>query len=191
MTSLAMDASSPSARTSREVLTVDLRGMRAALLERARVRGVSASVILREALVNSGLGSAAPPDTAGAPFNEEPLEARVRVSLRLSLSHAQALASAASAAGRSLGGYVVDLMRSPSDVMSADERRASTAALVRSNAELATLSRNVAHLSELLGHGQARAAQEYRETLERLNADVQAHLTNAAKVLAAQSGFRG
>ena len=58
------------------------------------------------------------------------------------------------------------------------------AALVASSAEVATLSRNIRHLSALLRQGSSRAAHEYREMLDTLNADIRRHLTLASAVLA-------
>jgi len=74
-------------------------------------------------------------------------------------------------------------MRCGRDVVPAAERRARVAALTRSNAELSTLSRNIAHLTALLKQGAVLAAQEYRQSLDALDGDVRAHLAMASELL--------
>lgn len=87
------------------------------------------------------------------------------------------------ATGVGLGQYVVELMRASGDLPPRHERSARIAALVQSNAELAVLTTEVAHLVTLLSKGSVRAALEYRQTLSTLDADVRLHLSRSALVL--------
>jgi len=72
----------------------------------------------------------------------------------------------------------------PSLLGGAGSRPDGIAALTASSAELATLTRNIHHLSALLRQGEVRAAQEYRRMLDTLGDDVRAHLRLAGGVLA-------
>jgi hypothetical protein len=104
--------------------------------------------------------------------------------MRLREDEARDLLQRAREAGRPLGAYVIELSRTGLRPVSAEERTRAVAALTRSNAELASLRRDVAHLTALLRQGAVRAAQEYRRTLETLDADVRAHLVVVSHVLA-------
>jgi hypothetical protein len=83
-----------------------------------------------------------------------------------------------------LGSFVAGLAAGIPALQHGASLREYTAALVASNSELATLSRNIHHLTGLLRHRSVRAAQEYRSMLETLDADVRDHLALAAEVLA-------
>jgi len=174
--------SSTSASHGRELLVVDLRGMKAALLMEARARGVTVSWLVRDALAKQQVGGS----HEGSPSAATPCSTAksVRVSLRLSGEAAELLSSSAAKAGLPLGAFVVELLRSASKVPSAVERAALVGALARSNAELSTLSRYVSHLTSLLRQGSVDAARVYRQMLDTLDADVRAHLKLAAEVRA-------
>jgi len=58
------------------------------------------------------------------------------------------------------------------------------AALVASNAEMATLARNVGHLTNLLRQGSSRAALEYRDMLDGVSHEVLKHIQQVSAVLA-------
>ena len=81
---------------------------------------------------------------------------------------------------------VLQVMRTGHTPATASERAERIAALTQSNAELATLSRNIAHLTALLRQGEVRAAQEYRQMLDTLATDIRQHLKLAAQLLAAE-----
>lgn len=176
-----MDASPPSASTARDLVTVDLRGLKSALCEQARARGVSVSAVVREALTPVLVTNAAHPATRADRLSRDGL--RARLSLRLHHAEAAELAGAARAAGLSLGAYILELMRRNCRPPPNDELRASRSVLSQSNAELATLSRNIARLTLLLRQGEVRQAQEYRHSLDALNGQVKTHLAQCAEVL--------
>ena len=162
-------------------MTIDLRGMKVSLQAHASARGLPISVFVRDALaqlIETGERTNVAPDSCAARTR------RVRVSLRLREDEARDLRQRARAAGRPLGAYVIELSRTGLRPISAEERNHAVAALTRSNAELASLRRDIAHLTALLRQGAVRAAQEYRRTLETLDADVRAHLTVVSRVLA-------
>ena len=168
---------------SRDRISVDLRGLKAPLFERARARGVSPSGLVRDALIealgqteSSGLRVA-----AGAPL---PTETRVRLSLRMSREEASDTLAAARQAGLAPGAYVAGLVAGVPALAGGASRDEHIAALIASSAELSTLSRDIHHLTSLLRQGNVRAAQEYRERLDTLAGDVRSHLSLASGVLA-------
>jgi hypothetical protein len=164
----------------RDLLTVDLCGLKAPLLARARHQGVSASRLVRDALAPFLLDSSSDGAHGSATASTG---TRIRVSLRISQEDAIELRDRARAAGVGLGCYVVEAMRAAGDLPSSNERSARLAALIQSNAEIAALATDVAHLVALLSKGSVRAALEYRQTLSMLEADVRRHLGRTALVL--------
>ena len=148
--------------SSRDRISVDLRGLRAALLAQARARGVTPLNLVRgvlaEALGDVDFGPRAP----GAATHRSAPNGRVRLSLRLTTDQARAITLAAKAAGLSNGDFVAGMVAGV-PVLSADANRTVTlATLIASSAEISTLSRNIHHLTSLPRQGAFRAAQEYR-----------------------------
>ncbi len=170
----------------RERITVDLRGLKPALLALAHARGVALSAIVHEALAGAlasgGTSGTARPGSA-TPRGVD-AGGRVRIGLRLSRPQARRLAAAAREAGLPLGTYVAGLsdgIHAVGGGRYADQLAAATATC----AELATLSRNLRHLGELLRGSAVRAALEYRAMLDALDADVRRHLGVASAALEA------
>jgi hypothetical protein len=170
--------------SSRDRISVDLRGLKASLFEQARARGVSPSALVRDALIDA-LGRTEPPSSdhvaVGTPA---PMADRVRLSLRMSSEEASATLAAARQAGLGPGAFVAGLVAGVPALLGGASRDAHIAALIASSAELSTLSRDIHHLTALLRQGNVRAAQEYRERLDTLAGDVHNHLSLASRVLA-------
>ena len=170
--------------SSRDRISVDLRGLKAPLFERARARGVSPSWLVRDALIDA-LGPIKPSSSdhvaAGDPL---PMADRVRLSLRMSRDEASATLAEARRAGLAPGAFVAGLVAGVPALLGGASRDAHIAALIASSAELSTLSRDIHHLTSLLRQGNVRAAQEYRERLDTLAGDVRNHLSLASRVLA-------
>lgn len=170
--------------TTRDRISVDLRGLKAALVERARRSGCSPSDVVRTALARE-LDLADPAAPAAQVHEARPDDAdRMRVSLRLIRRDAAALTVAASNAGLPLGTFLADLVAGVPLAGQGGNRSEHLAALVASSAELSTLSRNVHHLTSLLRQGSVRAAQEYADMLDHIEVDVRRHLLLASNVLA-------
>ena len=169
--------------SSRDRISVDLRGLKAPLFERACARGVSPSGLVRDALIEA-LGQTEPSGldrvAESAPL---PTADRVRLSLRMSREEARATLAAARQAGLAPGAYVAGLVAGVPALSGGANRAEHIAALVASSAELSTLSRDIHHLTSLLRQGNVRAAQEYRERLDTLAGDVRSHLSLASGVL--------
>ena len=173
------------APSSRDRISVDLHGLRAALLERAQARRASVSVLVREA-VERELGPVdGPKECGGATGTAASAGPTVKLSIRLTSDEVERFDAAARRAGLSRGAFLAGLLDEvPSLSGGAGSRLDCLAALTASSAELSTLSRNINHLTALLRKGDVRPAQEYRRMLDTLGDDVRQHLRLAASVLA-------
>ncbi len=172
------------APSSRDRLSVDLHGLKAALFERARLAGTSPSAWVRAALAEAVAGSAEPARDARPPRLEARGASRVRLTLRLSRAEAAAVLAAARLAGRPPGDFVADLLAEQPAPMPASDRAEIVGALIAACAELSTFSRNLSHLVSLLRQGAFRPAEEYRPMLATLSHDVREHLDHVTRGLA-------
>jgi hypothetical protein len=173
----------------REFFTVDLRGLRAGLKERAARSGVTETAVLRGALATA-LGTdqvdpAALLAGAGDPKNAT----RAKLSVRLSMAACHRLDHNARAAGLSRSLYLTRLIGGAPPVVASRDREAMVEALNASSAELAVLSRDINDLTRLLRHGSVEAARRYTARHDELDSDVQHHLALAAAVLAELSSM--
>ncbi len=177
--------------TAREFFTVDLRGLRAALAARAASQGMTESDVLRSTLA-AALGSPDGSACVDAPDEDDLALAGVtiKLSMRLSWMAAQRLNRQARAAGLSRRAYLCCLIDGAPPVIASADRAALATALSASAAELAVLSRDINHLTQLLRRGAVDAARPYRVRLDNLDADVRAHLDKAALTLADLSSVR-
>ncbi len=170
---------------SHDFVTVEMRGLKAALVARAQAQRVSVSVLVRAA-VERELGlvdaSAEPEGSMRAAATAGSI---VKLSIRLTSSEAEQLDAGARRAGLSRGAFLAGLLANvPSLTGDSASRVDCLAALTASSAELSTLSRNVHRLTALLRQGEVGPAQQYRRLLDTLGNDVRAHLSLAAGVLA-------
>jgi len=169
---------------SHDFVTVDMRGLKAALVARAQSERVSVSVLVRGAVARElGLAKGAAdhqPTSAVATSSA----ASVKLSIRMTPEEAEQLAAGARSAGLSRGAYLSGLIANVPVLTSGTNRTDHIATLVASSAELSTLSRNIHHLTSLLREGNVRPALAYRDMLDTLAGDVRRHLTLAASVLA-------
>jgi len=175
------------AAAPREYFTVDLRGQRAALTARAARDGVTASEVLRSALA-AALGTV--PAPADDSHSGSPHAAPVKLSVRLARAVADRLGRDTCAAGLTRGTYLTRLIQGAPPVASSADRVAMCAALNRSSEELALMSRDINHLTQLLRRGSGAAAKSYVVRHETLDRDVRSHLALAAAVLADLSAMR-
>ncbi len=165
-----------------DFVTVDMRGLKAALVARARERRVSVSVVVRDAIARmlpseqAALEASRPPVDVGVPAGT------VKVSIRLTTNEVRRLDAGAKAAGLARAAFLSGLIEGV-NVLSSGGLRDHLAALIQSSSELSTLSRNIRHLADLLRRSESRAAQEYRAMLDTLAGDVDRHLSLAGDVL--------
>lgn len=171
--------------TAQDFVTVDMRGLKAALVARAQAERVSVSVLVRSAVARD-LGLAAR-DEAGRMVEsaERPSSATtVKLSIRMSAEEARQLAAGARAAGLSRGAYLAGLIANVPVLSAGGGRTEHIATLMASCAELSTLSRNVHRLTVLLRQANVEPARPYRQMLDTLAGDVRRHLELAARALA-------
>lgn len=179
------------APSSRDRLSVDLHGLKAALQERARIAGTSPSGWVRATLAEALGGPAGPVDGARPPRLEARGAGRVRLTLRISRDDASAVLAAARLAGQTPGDFVAKLLAGQPAPMPASDRAETLGALIASCAELSTFSRNLSHLVSLLRQGAFRPAEEYRPMLATLGTDVREHLDYFARAMAELQPRRG
>ena len=170
------------APSSRDRISVDLRGMKAALVTQARAKGATPSDLVRALLADAlRPGFDVTPSPVTAPGART---SRVRLSLRMQSDEASLVVSKAKVSGLPVGCYIAGLCADVPALTNGSRPVDLAAALVTSCAELSTLARDLRHLTLLLRQGQVRAAQEYRERLDHTERDVRAHLAVAAAVMA-------
>jgi hypothetical protein len=171
--------------STHDFVTVDMRGLKAALVAHAKARRATVSVVVRDA-VAAALGRLS---SEGAPPQLEADAARdgavwVKLSVRVRCDEAHRIDAGAKAAGLSRSAYLVGLVDGVPVLKEGGLRRELIAALVSSCAELSTLNRNLHRLAALLIVGQVRQAQSHRAMLDTLAGDVGRHLEVAATGLA-------
>lgn len=174
-----------------DFVTVDMRGLKAALVACAAQRRASVSAVVRAVVARElgveGEGRSDPSNDASGVAEGG---AWRKLSIRMSRSEAERLDAGARAAGLSRGAYLAGLVNQVPALV-AGGRPEHIAALTASCAELATLSRNVYQLTALLSAGEVQRALLYRDLLEKLADDVRKHLRLAAQTLAnLQPGVR-
>ncbi len=172
----------------RERISIDLQGLKEALMERSQALGVSPSELLRKALVQA-LDTPAVRGRAAAvrPSMKRPSD-RTRLCLRMGQEEATATLAAAKRAGMNPGDYVAGLVAGVPVLMNGGGRSDYIAALTTSNAHVANLSRNIYALTRFLTQANVEQARVYRDMLDTLNGDVRRHLMLASSVLAELGG---
>ena len=179
------------APSSRDRLSVDLHGLKAALVVRARLAGTSPSGWVRATLAEALGGPAGSVDGARTPRVQARDASRVRLTLRMSRDDASAVLAAARLAGQPPGDFVADLLTGQPAPMPASDRAENVGTLIAACAELSTFSRNLSHLVSLLRQSAFRPAEEYRPMLATLSHDVREHLDHVTRALADLQPRRG
>ena len=170
-----------------EFVTVDMRDLKAALIERSLADRVSVSSLVRD-FVAGGLGQHEHETSVHAiRAHSAP---RARLSIRMSAEEVRRFVEGAGMAGLSLAAYLAALMQPEREITPGAIRLEQLAALIASNGEMSALGRNLRHLANLLRAGSTQSAQEYRGMLATLDQDVRRHLKLAAQQLADLRGCR-
>jgi hypothetical protein len=167
-----------------DFVTVDMRGLKAALVARAHAERVSVSVLVRGAVGRDlGLSVEGESHHVAASGGAASSSASVKLSIRMTPAEARQLAAGARAAGLSRGAYLAGLIANVPVLSAGGSLAEHIATLVASSAELSTLSRNIHRLTALLRQANVEPARPYREMLDTLAGDVRGHLALAARVL--------
>ena len=170
----------PMANLHQDFVTVDLRGLKPALVERAQSERLSVSDVVRRAVAREL--NAADPGLSRRTCLADPRS--TKVSIRLTRFEASALRARAESDGISMGALLAGFAMGVPDMRAGPGRAEFLKALVESSAELSTLNRNVHHLVVLLRQGSTQAAREYRVMLDALTGDVRTHLQLVSAALA-------
>jgi hypothetical protein len=177
------------AGTSRDRVTIDLRGIGDAVRAAAAFRGMGVAQLVRRALVMSldlGATAALAPMERGSDGQTPDLVSTretAKLTLRLTRAHADALMLNASALGLSYGDYVGRLVANSPLPQPVPERRADRAALLASNDRMAALSTDLVALVTLLRQAKVEQARPYRDRLETADAEIRRHLDRASALI--------
>jgi len=168
-----------------DFVTVEMRGLKAALVARAQAQRVSVSELVRSAVARDlGLSAECEPQRDELPTKAGVEAASIKLSVRMTVEEARQFAAGARTAGLSRGAYLAGLVAGVPVLSAGGGRAGHLAALTMSTAELATLSRNLYQLCTLLRRGEAELPQPYRSILDTLTRDVRQHLDLASIALA-------
>jgi hypothetical protein len=170
------------AGASRDRVTIDLRGFGEAVRGAAAARGLGVAQLVRWVLVGS-LDLRAPAQGVSVSDRQTPCKTVVKLTLRLSQSHAEALMLGAAALGLSYGEYVARLVNGSRLPQPSAERAADRAALLAASDQLATLSTDLNAVMRLLGAGKLAEAEPYRDRIRAADAEVKQQLDRMAKFL--------
>lgn len=171
--------------TAHDFVTVDMRGLKAALVARAKAERVSVSVLVRGAVARDlGLAVDGDVNRMDEPTGRHSSATTVKLSIRMTSEEARQLSAGARAAGLSRGAYLAGLIADVPVLSAGGGRTEHIATLMASCTEVSTLSRNVHRLTALLRQANVEPARPYREMLDTLAGDVRRHLELAARVLA-------
>lgn len=171
--------------STHDFVTVEMRGLKAALVARAQAQRVSVSELVRSAVARDlGLSMVeGEPRSVEVPQGAE-CASSVKLSIRMTAEEAAQLAAGARAAGLSRGAYLAGLVAHVPVFTDGVSRVEHIAALCESTAELATLSRNLHLLSTQLRRGEDESTRPQRLMLDTLARDVRQHLDLASSALA-------
>ena len=174
---------------SRDRVTIDLRGIGDAVRAAAACRGMGIAQLVRRALVMSldlGATAAVSPMTRGSDGqtpDQAPTRETVKLTLRLTRAHADALMLNAGALGLSYGDYVARLVAGSRLPQPVAERQGDRAALLASNDRMAALSTDLVALVTLLRQAKVEQARPYRDRLETADAEIRRHLDRATALI--------
>ena len=168
-----------------DFVTVDVRGLKAALVAHAQARRESVSVLVRRAVAHEiGQAESLPPPITGSESIGASRQSQIKLSIRLTTSEAEKLAAGSRAAGLSRGAYLAGLVAGIPALTTGANRTEMLSALTTSNAQLSSLSRSIHALTRLLTQNNVQKALVYRDMLDTLDADIHRHLAQAAALMA-------
>ena len=171
------------ARSTRDRVTIDLRGIGEAMREAAAARTQTLAAFARDALVTA----AASQSLAVERLDREDQGARsvTKLHLRMHGCEAEALVVNARLLGLSYGEYVGRLVVGTPLPAPIAQRAADRAALRQSTDQLAVLAGDINAVIRLIRSGKpGEAAREYGDHMLGLEADVRRHLDLASRLVA-------
>ena len=183
------------AHDPRERVTIDLRGLGAAVQSRAAAERTTVAALARRAIVamldapasQAELFSAVAATAPRVPPDGLP----VKLTVRMSATHAVTLATRAHSADVSQGAYVAGLLDNAPPLPQSPDHRAAIGALLTSTDQLAVLSGDLNAFMRLLGRGNPAALEPYRASVMSLSKDVHGHLAVASRLMSELKPPRG
>ena len=175
------------ARDPLERVTIDLRGLGAAVQLRAAAERTTVAALARRAIA-AMLHAPAPQAelfsaVAAAAPRVPPDGLPVKVTVRMSATHAVTLATRARSADVSQGAYVAGLLDNAPPPPQPPNHHEAISALLTSTDQLAVLSADLNAFMRLLGRGNPAALEHYRASVMSLSKDVHGHLTAASRLM--------
>jgi len=170
------------ATSTRDRISVDLRGLGPRLLDAARRSGRSPSVLVR-GFIEEGLKLVSSRDGVPAGGPETLAGDRSRICLRMAPEERDALFHAAAAAEMAPGRFVATLTAAAGQLGLGVERPSMLSSLRECNVELSQLTRSLRHLVALLSTGNVSTALGYRAMLDGVELSVRRHLAVASMAL--------
>ena len=175
------------AHDPRERVTIDLRGLGAAVLLRAAAERTTVAALARRAIAVM-LDAPAPQAelfsaVAAAAPRVPPDGLPVKVTVRMSATHAVTLATRAHSADVSQGAYVAGLLDNAPPPPQPPDHHVAIGALLTSTDQLAVLSADLNAFMRLLGRGNPAALEPYRASVMSLSKDVHCHLAAASRLM--------
>jgi hypothetical protein len=172
-----------SARSVRDRVTLDLRGLGPRLRARAAEERTTPAALVRRSLRQT-LGDPPSGTLKMSAASSSSSLGTVKVTLRMSRAHARLLSDRARASDRSQGTYVSELIDGAVPPPLHPDHGAAITALTRSTDSLAALSADVSAFLRILGRVPSEGVYQYRESLLALAKDVRVHLATAASLIA-------
>jgi len=180
----AAEDESPSVRTSRHRVTIDLRGMERRIRAFATARSMTMAACVRRAidavLADDGGFSDAAQVVADHVGDGPP----VKVTLRLPAIHARLLAMRARKAETSQGEYVASLIEGAPPLPQMPDHAEVLKALCESTSNLSALSVDLHAAIRSLGRSPVGDLEQCRASLNRLEDLVGEHVRTASKLIA-------
>lgn len=172
------------AASSRDRVTIDLRGIGDAVRITAATRGMTVAAFARQALRDAvGPEQMEPIARVEVPDAEH---RSVKLTLRLRHADAEAFVQRARTMDLSYGEYLSRLTNGTPLPLPATCREADRAALRVSTDQLAALSADLNDFMRLLRVGSPQV-ERYRQRIERVDADIARHLEEASALLGRMS----
>lgn len=179
----------------RERVMIDLRGLGAAVQLRAAAERTTVAALARRAITAMLDAPASQAElfsaVAAAAPRVPPDGLPVKVTVRMSATHAVTLATHAHCADVSQGAYVAGLLDNAPPPPQPPDHCVAIGALLTSTDRLAALSADLNAFMRLLARGNPAALEPYRASVMSLNKDVQGHLATASRLMSELKPPRG
>jgi hypothetical protein len=174
----------PGRGDARDRVSVDLRGLGPRLRAQAQRQQTTPAALTRRAvllLLNDHQDGEGPLLSTHA---QRPARGIVKVTLRVSGTHAKSLATQARAADMSQGDYVASLLDGMMPAALPADHALAVKALMASTDRVAALSADLNAFLRVLGRASVVELEPYRASITSLTKDVRQHLATAAALIA-------